>query len=77
MDEKVKEAIRFVFSYAKDVTDWKTIKKELLKFLPAEQRKLFSTRDARTKKQIINEFEEAVIKEWQELTGTNLYLDKP
>lgn len=77
MDPKIEEAIKFVHSYAPDIKEWKVLKKELLKFLPSDCRKVFSTRDSLTKKMNFNEFEKTVVDYWKEITGAELYLEKP
>ena len=76
LDESIEEALHFVYSYASDVRDWLSLKKELLKALPAGKRKLFSTRDGITKKQTPNSFEHMLISHWEKITGISLYLDK-
>lgn len=77
MDPKIEEAINFVHAYAPGITQWKVLKKELLKFLPASHRKMFSTRDSSTKKMNFNDFERTVAEQWQKITGVELYLEKP
>lgn len=77
MDPKIEEAINFVHAYAPGITQWKVLKKELLKFLPASHRKMFSTRDSSTKKMNFNDFERTVAEHWQKITGVELYLEKP
>lgn len=74
MDQKIDEAINFIHSYAPHITEWVTLKKELLKVLPADKRKLFSTRDPATKKINFNEFEQSIIEHWKVITGKELYL---
>lgn len=54
-------SIEEVHSYASHVDDWIIIKKELLKSLPSNYRKMFSTRDAKTKKVSLNEFERQLV----------------
>ncbi len=76
MEPKILEAIHFVHSYAPDITEWKVLKKELLRTLPSDRRKLFSTRDAKTKKQNFNDFEKDVALQWKKITGIDLYLNK-
>ena len=76
MDSKIEEAINFVHSYAPSIKEWKVLKKELLKCLHPNQRKLFSTRDPSTKKIIINQFELSLIDKWKTITGVDLYLGK-
>jgi hypothetical protein len=75
-DEKIEEALQFVSSYAASATDWRVVKKELLRALPAEKRKLFSTRDPRTKAANFNEFEQRVALRWKEITGAEIYLPR-
>ena len=74
MDTKIEETLEFIHSYAPTISDWKVLKKELLKSLHPEQRKLFSTRDPVTKNVAINEFELKIIKKWEKVTGIELYL---
>ena len=62
MNLKIEEMILFVHTYAPNITEWKVLRKELLKNLPPVQRKLFSTRDSITKKQNFNNFENNVVK---------------
>jgi len=70
------EALKFVASYAGSAKEWKVIKKELLKFLPPEERKKFSTRDAVTKAANFNEFESEVAKKWADITGNDVIFTK-
>jgi len=76
MDPKVEDAISFVYSYAPNIDEWKILKKELLKFLPASQRKLFSTRDEKTKEMNFNDFEKSIAERWKTIAGVNIYLIK-
>jgi len=76
MDPKIEETINFVYSYAPNITDWRVLKKELLKSLPSCHRKLFSTRDNSTKKLNFNDFEKTVVEYWQKISGVELYLEK-
>jgi 8-oxo-dGTP pyrophosphatase MutT (NUDIX family) len=69
---RITDALQFVASYAADARDWITIKKELLKTLPSDDRKMFSTRDPITKKQRTNEYERDLARQWTELTGKSL-----
>jgi hypothetical protein len=73
-EERIDEGISFVASYAKGVTDWATLKKELLKFFAPQERKLFSTRDPITKAQRMNEFEEEIARKWTKLTGFHVII---
>jgi hypothetical protein len=70
--ERVKEGLDFVFGYASHITEWVTLKKELLKFFNPFERQYFSTRDPVTKKQGLNEFEKAVIFLWENMTDRKM-----
>ena len=76
MDPKIEEAIKFVHAYAPEINEWKILKKELLRSLPSNHRKLFSTKDKFTRKMNFNEFEKTVFDYWTKLTGIELYLEK-
>ena len=69
LSERIHEALSEVHAYAGHVDDWITIKKEILKSLPPQERRAFSTRHPITKKQSMNEFERKVANQWEELTG--------
>jgi hypothetical protein len=56
--------------------DWLLIKKYLLRYLKPEVRKNFSTRDPKTKKHIINSYEEDVIKLYHSKFNVKLVLDE-
>jgi GGDEF domain-containing protein len=77
MEKRVEEALEFVHSYAPEIKEWKTLKKELLKVLPSDCRKQFSTRDSKTKVLNFNSFEENIATGWKKLSGSDLYLGKP
>ncbi len=68
------ESLNFVARYAGNVSDWIIVKKELLKSLPPQYRKRFSTRDPVTKKQSMNDFEISLAKKWESITGKKLIL---
>jgi 8-oxo-dGTP pyrophosphatase MutT (NUDIX family) len=68
LNSNVLAALAFVYSYAGHVDYWITIKKELLKALPPDDRRLFSTRDPVTKRQLINDFERCVAEHWSKMT---------
>jgi len=72
--DRVLKELTLVASVAGSENDWVSIKKQLLLALPAKLRKLFSTRDAKTKRQSLNIFEMHVINEYKELTGIRLEL---
>ncbi len=75
-DEKdlIFEEIKFVSTFAKDCDDWVTIKKEIMRGIPSELRKNFSTRDPKTKEQNLNDFEKCLINYYKEHTGISLIL---
>ena len=72
--KKVKEAFRQVSSYTGDCDDWVAIKKQVLLTIPSELRKLFSTRDSKTKEQSLNNFEKQMIIYYKDTTGIDLIL---
>jgi hypothetical protein len=72
VDTKIEEALLFVSKYAGDVSDWKTLKKELVKCLPVDKRRLFSKRDPRTKQQNINALEKEIADRWKEITSVEV-----
>ena len=74
-DARVEAALGFVYKYAPSISDWKTLKRELLKSLPCEARRQFSTRDPITKRQNFNAFENAVCDRWAEITGAPVIIN--
>jgi len=72
--ERIVEQIDFVASYVADCDDWVTIKKQIMRGIPSQLRKNFSTRDPITKEQRLNQFEEQVIIYYKKATGTSLVL---
>lgn len=72
MEEKILDAIKFVYSYAPNIRDWKVLKRELLNNLPMEKRRLFSRRDEKTKRQKFNQFEKEVSQLWENMSGHKL-----
>ena len=68
IDEQINNAI----SYDLFFDDWLSMKKYLLRSLPADVRSHFSTRDPKTKKQNLNEFEIEIIKRYKKLTGKEI-----
>jgi hypothetical protein len=63
----INDALKQLYTYASDINDWMIIKKELLKILPSELRKNFSTRDPLTKEQKINAFDIQIAKIWSDM----------
>ena len=70
--ERVINEVRDAAPVMGDNDDWMVLKKFLLLQLPPKMRTLFSTRHPKTKKQSLNEFEEALIAFYEELTGVKL-----
>ena len=73
--EKIKELIEEIGPYYEG-HDWLIIKKYLLRYLNPSIRKNFSTRDAKSKKHIINEYENKIIDLYYELYSVKLVLDE-
>lgn len=75
INDEFKEAISFIYSYAPNISEWKILKRELLKILSSDFRHFFSTRDSKTKKQNFNDFERSVVEYWKIFTGTELLVN--
>ncbi len=71
---RVLEELTLIATVAKNESSWISIKKQLLLSLPPKLRKLFSTRDAKTKRQNLNIFENQIIDVYEEMTGIRLEL---
>lgn len=71
---RVVEELTLISTVAGNTSDWMFIKRQLLLSLPSPMRKLFSTRDAKTKRQALNTFEERLIELYEEMTGVRLEL---
>ena len=56
--------------------DWLVVKKYILKYLNPTYRRRFSTRDEKTKKHIINDFENHLIDYYQKKFNVRLELDE-
>lgn len=72
MDERIEEALQFIKSYAPEINEWKILKRELMKCLNPQVRKLFSTRDPITKHQNFNEVEQTIAFRWKTITGKEI-----
>ena len=72
--ERIFEAVDLVASYVDDCDDWVSVKKQILLNLPARLRKLFSTRDSKTKEQSLNQFEKDLIIYYKDNFGISLVL---
>ena len=71
---RVIEQVKFVASYVDDCDDWVLIKKEVMRGIPSDLRKHFSTRDPKTKEQQPNDFEKELINYYKQITGIELVL---
>ncbi len=69
--EGIQEVAKY---YPVEETNWVVFKKELLKNLKPDDRINFSTRDPKTKKQSLNNFEREIIQFWLKQTGNLLTL---
>lgn len=56
--------------------DWLVVKKYVLKYLNPNYRRRFSTRDEKTKKHSINDFENRLISYYQQKFNVRLELDE-
>lgn len=72
--ERILEEVEQIAPMLGDKDDWMTVKKLLLLSLPPKLRTNFSTRDPKTKKQSLNDFELALIDEYEKRTGVRLEL---
>lgn len=72
MDPKIEEALQLIKTYAPEIREWKVLKRELMKCLNPQVRKLFSTRDPMTKKQNFNDLERSVSLRWEEITQSKI-----
>ena len=73
--EKIVELLKEIGPYYEG-EDWLVIKKYLLRYLHPDIRKNFSTRESKTKKHIINEFESIIIDLYFEIFQIKLVLDE-
>jgi hypothetical protein len=64
--------IHEVSSYVGKCDDWMVVKKEIMKNIPSDMRKLFSRRDPITKDQTPNDFDREVIEYYYSLTDIRL-----
>ena len=69
---RILEELTLIATVAGNESNWISIKKQLLLSLPPKLRKLFSTRDAKTKRQSLNIFENQVIDVYENMTGIRL-----
>ena len=73
---RVIEELELIVEYvADDALNWMNVKVILLRSLPSDLRKNFSTRDPITKKQSLNDFDRSLIDIYEGMTGVKLRLD--
>ena len=72
--EDYKEYIDFASRVLKENNDWMNFKKIMLKTVPSNMRKKFSTRHPITKEQSLNDFEKKIIDIYYHKTGVKLKL---
>lgn len=72
--DRILDEMTEIATYLDDCDDWMVLKKLLLRSIPSELRRLFSTRDPVTKKQSLNAFEVKIIEEYYKRTGVTLEL---
>lgn len=73
--KKVKELLEEIGEFYKD-NDWLVVKKYILRYLNPEIRKYFSTRNNKSKKHIINEFDQKAIDYYYNFFKIKLVLDE-
>lgn len=72
--KRVVEELTLIAELAGQEEDWMVVKRLLLLSLPPKLRTLFSTRDAKTKMQSLNDFEKKLIQMYYGMTGIMLRL---
>lgn len=73
LPDKVTDELRIAATLLSKYTDdWMEVKVLLIRHLPPELRARLSTKDPISKKSYLNEFEKAVIDEYQKITGVRL-----
>lgn len=72
--EEYKKYMKVAFMILEENQNWMDFKKIMLKSLPSSMRKKFSTRDPKTKKQSLNNFEKEMIDTYYRETGVELRL---
>ena len=79
MDKDVEDKVQELAKEIGDVyqgSDWLVVKKYILKYLNPTYRRRFSTRDEKTKKHTINDFENSLIDYYQQQFNVRLKLDE-
>ena len=72
--DKIFDTLEEVALYVGQCDDWVTVKKQILLNLPPRLRKVFSTRDPKTKEQSLNEFEKDLIIYYKQAFNVDLVL---
>lgn len=73
--EEYRGYMKVAFLMLRDNHDWMDFKKIMLRSLPPKMRKNFSTRDPKTKRQALNNFEKEMIDTYFRETGVKLKLE--
>jgi len=73
--ENYKDYLNIASRVLGDDDNWMDFKKIMLRSLPPSMRKKFSTRDPKTKKQSLNDFESKMIEAYFNKTGILLKLE--
>ena len=79
MDKETKQKLEELITEIGEVykgNDWLVVKKYILKFSSPKHRKFFSTRDYKSKKQTLNNFEISLIDFYENKSETRLYIDE-
>ncbi len=74
LDPRVLAAVSYVAQYMGDCDDWVDIKVEIMNTLRPELRRMFSRRDRKTYRQVMNDFDRAVWDEYTRVSGVQLVL---
>jgi|6_EtaG_2_1085325.scaffolds.fasta_scaffold151858_2 DNA-directed RNA polymerase beta' subunit len=72
--DRIRDELILADAHGLKFREWMVMKKYLLRVLPSKMRTHFSTRDSRTKRQSLNEFEDRLIEYYQAQTGNILRL---
>jgi len=75
IDKEILDLIEDLFEFYKD-DDWLTVKKFLCRYLRPDLRKKFSTRNQKSKKHLLNNFEKLIISYCKNKYNRNLILKK-
>jgi len=73
--DRLLEEMDFAYKLLGDSADWVSFKKVMLRSLPSNLRKNFSTRDSKTKDQHLNLFERKLIDIYKNRTSIELRLE--